>query len=161
MKITLTGKVYQISSVQRLPIDNKTAWEFFSNPKNLASITPDKLNFRIISGANEKIYAGQIIQYKVNPFPIYTSLWVTEISQVEEGSYFIDEQRYGPYDFWHHKHFFKAIPGGTEIRDVVDFKVPFGWLGRNLLKGLIKRELKEIFTYRNNKLTELFGTYTQ
>ena len=89
------------------------------------------------------------------------SLWVTEISQVEEGNYFIDEQRYGPYDFWHHKHFFKAIPGGTEIRDVVDFKVPFGWLGRNLLKGLIKRELKKIFTYRNNKLTELFGTYTQ
>ena len=160
MKITLTGKVYQISSVQRLPIDNKTAWEFFSNPKNLASITPDKLNFRIISGANEKIYAGQIIQYKVNPFPIYTSLWVTEISQVEEGSYFIDEQRYGPYDLWHHKHFFKSIPGGTEIKDVVDFKVPFGWLGRNLLKGLIKRELKEIFTYRNNKLTELFGTHT-
>lgn len=161
MEITLTGKVFQMSSAQQLPIDNKTAWDFFSNPKNLATITPDKLNFRIISGANEKIYAGQIIQYKVNPFPVYSSLWVTEISQVVEGNYFIDEQRYGPYDFWHHKHFFKAIPGGTEIRDVVDFKVPFGWLGRNLLKGLIKRELKEIFTYRNNKLTELFGTYTQ
>jgi len=159
MKVASVGKVYRLSASQKIPIDIKVAWAFFSSPKNLETITPDKLKFKILSGADTEIYPGQIIQYKVSPFPFFTSIWVTEITHVKEDEYFVDEQRYGPYEFWHHKHFFKSIPGGVEIYDIVDFKVPFGWLGRKLTKGFIERELQQIFTYRNNKLTELFGAF--
>jgi len=159
MKFQSLGKVHRITTTQNLPIELKSAWEFFSSPKNLATITPDGLNFKILSGADEKIFPGQIIQYKVNPLPFFSSIWVTEITHVQDQEYFIDEQRYGPYAFWHHKHFFKTIEGGTQIIDVVDFKAPFGWIGRKLSNPLIKRELKKIFTYRNDKLIELFGTH--
>jgi len=159
MNIVSIGKVYRLSTSQKIPINLKEAWSFFSSPKNLQAITPKKLKFTILSGADRAIYPGQVIQYKVSPFLFYTAIWVTEITHVKEEEYFVDEQRYGPYEFWHHKHFFKAIPGGVELQDVVDFKVPFGWLGRKLTKGFIERELQQVFTYRNNKLTELFGAF--
>ena len=152
-------KIYTLHSKQKLPISKQRAWEFLSDPNNLKVITPQYMGFVIKSGADRPMFAGQFIQYIVTPlFGIKTS-WVTEITQVKEGVYFVDEQRYGPYEFWHHKHFFKAIPGGVELQDIVDFKVPFGWLGRKLTKGFIERELQQVFTYRNNKLTELFGAF--
>ena len=79
----------------------------FSNtiPKNLKQITPDYMGFKIVSGLSEKIYAGQIIQYIVTPILGIPTKWVTEITHVKDGNYFVDEQRFGPYDLWHHKHF--------------------------------------------------------
>jgi len=159
MIVESLGKVSRLSASQKIPISLKEAWEFFSSPKNLVKITPSKLNFKILSGAETEIYPGQIIQYKVNPLPFLSSTWVTEITHMKKEEYFVDEQRYGPYEFWHHKHFLKPIDGGVEMKDVVDFKVPFGWFGKKLSHFFIERELQQIFTYRNNKLTELFGVY--
>ena len=157
MEFISKGLVYRVKAVQQLPMTVKEAWDFFSNPRNLAKITPDSLNFRILSGADSSIYAGQIIQYKVSPLPFYTTTWVTEITHVENEKLFVDKQLYGPYAMWHHQHYFKAIPGGVEVSDVVDFKVPLGWFGRILSKGLIKGEILKIFSHRNEALTALFG----
>lgn len=159
MEFETVGKIYRLSSKHTLPIALKKAWDFFSNPKNLATITPDELSFTILSGADSDVHEGQIIQYKVKPFPFYSVTWVTEITYLEKEKYFVDEQRYGPYEFWHHKHFFKSVPNGVEMIDIVDYKVPFGWLGRKLTAGLVKKELSKIFNHRNQKLTELFGEY--
>ena len=81
------------------------AWDFLSDPKNLKVITPDAMGFQILSGADRAMFSGQIIQYTVSPLPGYSTRWVTEITHVNEGSYFVDEQRFGPYALWHHKHF--------------------------------------------------------
>ena len=83
--------------------------------------------------------------------------WVTEITHVKEKEFFVDEQRFGPYKFWHHKHFFKAVDGGVEMEDIVHYKVPFGFLGKLLHPILVKPKLDEIFRYRKQKLTALFG----
>ena len=100
-------KIYQIKTKQKLPISSKEAWQFLSNPNNLAKITPKYMNFKILSGADRPIFAGQIIQYKVTPVLGITLKWVTEITHVKENEYFVDEQRFGPYSLWHHKHFIK------------------------------------------------------
>ena len=159
MKFNTKGIIHRLTAVQQLPITTERAWDFFSSPKNLATITPDKMNFKILSGAETSVFAGQIIQYKVNPLPFFSVTWVTEITQVEHLKFFIDEQRYGPYSFWHHKHFIKPIKGGVEMEDIVDYKVPFGWFGRTLTKRFIQKELRQIFDYRNKKLIELFGEF--
>ena len=139
MKIESIGNISRLSAVQRIPIGIEEAWDFFSNPKNLATITPDKLNFRILSDVGSKIFAGQLIHYAVNPLPLYSTNWLTEITYVEEQRYFVDEQRFGPYELWHHKHFFKSIPGGVEVTDIVDFKIPFKLIGRTIFGRLIKK----------------------
>ncbi|MCE2612369.1 SRPBCC family protein [Flavobacteriaceae bacterium D16] len=151
-------KIYSLHAKQALPISVKEAWEFLSNPANLKVITPEHMGFKIHSGADRPMYAGQIIQYKVSPFPGFTTKWVTEITHVEKGSYFVDEQRFGPYQLWHHKHFIRKIDDGVEMEDLIHYKLPLGWLGQMAHPFLVKKQLKQIFTYREAKLTALFGS---
>ena len=153
-------KIYRLETVQNLPISQKEAWDFLSDPKNLKTITPDYMGFQILSSAAERMYAGQIIQYIVTPVFGIPTKWVTEITHVQEGSYFVDEQRFGPYDLWHHKHFINPIKNGVEMIDIVDYKIPFGFLGRIAHPLLVAPKLKEIFEYRKNALVALFGPYT-
>lgn len=152
-------KLYRLKTVQNLPISAEKAWDFLSDPKNLKTITPDYMGFEILSGAASKMYAGQIIQYIVTPLLNIPVKWVTEITHVDEGKYFVDEQRFGPYALWHHKHFIRPIKNGVEMEDIVDYKIPFGILGQMVHPIIVKPKLKEIFDYRTMKLEELFGTY--
>lgn len=151
-------KLYRLISKQALPISIKEAWDFLSDPKNLKTITPDHMGFHILSGIDRPMFAGQIIQYKVSPFPFYSTKWVTEITHIKEGAYFVDEQRFGPYALWHHKHFLKEINGGVEMEDIIDYKIPFGILGQLAHPIIVKKQLRQIFSYREQKLVELFGT---
>jgi ligand-binding SRPBCC domain-containing protein len=152
-------KLYTLHSVQKLPINKEKAWNFLSDPRNLRTITPDCMGFEILSGGDKPMYAGQIIQYLVTPVAGIKTKWVTEITHVKEGEYFVDEQRFGPYALWHHKHFIKEIPGGVEMEDIIDYKLPFGILGQLAHPLLVKSKLNEIFDYRKQKLVDIFGEY--
>ncbi|WP_250432436.1 SRPBCC family protein [Hanstruepera flava] len=151
-------KIYTLHKKQKLPISVEQTWSFLSNPKNLKVITPDYMGFNILSGADRPMYAGQIIQYIVTPVLGIKTKWVTEITHVIDKHYFVDEQRFGPYALWHHKHFIKEIEGGVEMEDIIDYKLPLGFLGQLVQPILVKPKLEEIFEYRKNKLIELFGT---
>jgi len=152
-------KIYTLHKKQKLPISVDTAWLFLSDPKNLKVITPDYMSFNILSGADRPMYAGQIIQYIVTPILGIKTKWVTEITHKVDKHYFVDEQRFGPYALWHHKHFIKEIEGGVEMEDIIDYKVPFGFIGQLVQPFLVKPKLNEIFEYRKEKLESLFGTY--
>ena len=153
-------KVNKLIYSQKLPIDMNDAWDFLSSPDNLKLITPESMSFEIIDWDKKKAYPGQIIQYTLNPGFGIKMKWVTEITQVKENSYFIDEQRFGPYSFWHHKHFIKKIDNGVLMDDIIHYKIPFGFLGRILNTIYVQNKLKKIFRYRENKLNEIFGNYT-
>ena len=152
--------VYSIKTVQQLPIPLSQAWEFFANPANLQKITPGNMGFTTISKHHgEKMYAGQIIEYKVKPvlgIPLY---WMTEITHVQDQEYFIDEQRYGPYSLWHHQHHFRPIDGGVEMTDIIHYKIPLWILGDIANTLFDKKQLDRIFDYRYKKAEELFGKW--
>lgn len=154
------SKVYAIKTVQRIPITVELAWDFFSKPDNLKNITPSDLGFNIISKHHgEKMYAGQVIEYKVSPvlgIPLY---WMTEITHVEHQKYFVDEQRFGPYALWHHQHHFRAIEGGVEMIDIVHYKLPFFFLGDLANALFVRKQLQKIFTYRFTAVENLFGKW--
>ena len=144
-------KVFTLQSKQNLPISLEEAWEFLSNPKNLKKITPPYMGFKTLSGDDRAMYAGQIIQYIVTPVMGIPMKWVTEITHVQDKKYFVDEQRFGPYSLWHHKHFLKEIQGGVEMEDIVDYKIPMGILGQLVHPFLVAPKLKEIFDFRRQK----------
>ncbi len=153
--------IYSIKTVQQIPVSLGEAWDFFSSPANLQLLTPADMDFRVISRHHgERMYAGQIIEYTVKPvlgIPVY---WMTEITHVEDGRFFVDEQRFGPYRFWHHQHHFHEIPGGVEMTDIVHYKNPL-WLLGDLANGLfVKKRLEQIFDFRFKKVEELFGAWT-
>lgn len=150
-------KIYQLKTTQYLPVSLKNGWDFFSNPVNLARITPEWLNFNIKSDLPGKIHEGMIILYSVSPLLNIPLNWVTEITHVNEPTYFVDEQRFGPYKMWHHEHFFtEAEDGGIIMEDIVSYAVPFGILGRLMHRIYIKSKITNIFNYRKITLEKMF-----
>ena len=71
--------------------------------------------------------------------------------------YFIDEQRFGPYSFWHHQHHFKEIDNGIEMTDIVHYKIPFWFLGDIANSLIVKSQLKKIFDFRKEVTHRTFG----
>jgi ligand-binding SRPBCC domain-containing protein len=142
---------------QKLPISLDQAWDFFSNPANLKEITPAHMGFVVTSKHHgEEMYAGQIIRYIVKPVFGIPLKWCTEITHVVDKKYFIDEQRFGPYAFWHHQHHFTALDDGVLMEDILHYKVPFGFLGDWVSALFVKNEVNKIFEYRKKILTERF-----
>ena len=132
-------------------------WDFFSDPRNLAKITPPELDFTILSALRERVYPGMMIEYRVRPLLGLAVRWVTEITHVEPGSYFVDEQRIGPYRIWHHEHHFKSIEGGRiEVTDRVTYVLPFSPLGDVIHPFIVKPQLAKIFAFREKAVNEIF-----
>jgi ligand-binding SRPBCC domain-containing protein len=155
--------VYTLKRTQCLPISLEHAWQFFSSPANLKEITPPYMGFDITSDKRflVKMYPGQVITYTVKPVLGIPLFWMTEITHVEEGRFFVDEQRVGPYKIWHHQHHFEAVEGGVEMTDLVHYQLPLGPLGDLAQVMFVRRQLNEIFDYRYKKLEDLFGTMPQ
>jgi ligand-binding SRPBCC domain-containing protein len=150
--------LHSFSTLQTIPMTLDEAWKFFSSPANLKEITPEHLGFKITSKFHgEKMYPGQIISYIVKPIMGIPLEWVTEITHVEDKHFFVDEQRFGPYAFWHHQHIFREVDNGVEMKDIVHYKVPFGILGDIANVLFVKRQLKGIFDYRYTLLEKKFG----
>lgn len=153
-------KLYTLYREQKLNIDIETAWEFFSLPENLKTITPPYMGFEITSKhSQEKMFAGMIISYVVKPLMNLPFTWVTEITHVKEKEYFVDEQRFGPYKLWHHLHQFKIVDGKLLMIDLVNYVIPFGVIGRIAHKIFIREKIEEILDYRKNILEEKFNRY--
>lgn len=152
--------MYSLKTVQKIPVSMDKAWDFFSNPANLAAITPSNLGFQIISKHHgSRMYPGQIIEYRVSPLLGIPMYWMTEITHVEEGKYFVDEQRFGPYKLWHHQHHFREIEGGVEMTDIVHYRIPFWIFGRIANRLFVKKELDKIFRHRFKVVEDLFGKW--
>ena len=150
-------KPFVLERTQKLPISIDTAWAFFSNPVNLVNITPPDMDFRITSPSVSETYAGQIMTYTVRPLFRVAVNWTTEITHVEKPYFFVDEQRFGPYRFWHHQHRFREVEGGVEMHDLVHyllFHEQFAWLINRLV---VAPRLRRIFDYRSKALKNIFS----
>jgi len=151
-------KIHRFEVQQNLPIGLDEAWSFFSSPRNLDLITPDDMSFEIVSGADSKAYSGQLITYKIKPLLNIPMNWVTEITQCVDKKYFIDEQRFGPYKFWHHQHHFEATKDGVLMKDILHYALPYGFVGELMGKILLHKKVQNIFDYREQKLNDIFKT---
>ena len=160
MKINIKKQsgIYTLTSEQILPISLEKAWEFFTHPNNLDRITPKEMQFEITNNPPDTTYLGQIITYKIGILPMVKSNWVTEITHFVDRKFFVDEQRFGPYAMWHHEHHFEELPDGTvKMTDIVNYKLPMGWLGNLLASGFVKAKVRGIFESRFHILTDLFS----
>ncbi|MBC8127201.1 MAG: SRPBCC family protein [Gloeobacteraceae cyanobacterium ES-bin-144] len=149
--------LHTLHQEQFLPITAEDAWQFFSSPANLNELTPDDIGFQITSPHSAKLFEGQIITYRIKIAPWIRVKWVTEIKCVEAGRSFIDEQRFGPYKFWHHRHQFEPVHGGVMMTDWVNYALPFGIFGAIAHRAFVRRKLESIFNFRKKALIERFG----
>ena len=149
--------IRKIAAKKQLKTDMETAWSFFSDPKNLAKITPQELGFKITSETPESIYAGLFIEYTVTPLFGIPVTWLTEITHCRkssEQSYFVDEQRTGPYAIWHHEHRFTENEHGVLIEDTIHYKLPLSPLSEIIHPFVIKPKLDQTFQYRDKVIED-------
>jgi len=155
------SKVYSLKTVQIIPVGLEEAWNFFSNRENLAVITPKQLGFSMVSHHHNTMYAGQLIEYTIKPLFGISLYWMTEITHVQYKEYFTDEQRFGPYAFWHHQHHFKQIHNAVEMTDIVHYKIPFWFIGDLANTFIVRKKLRQIFEYRYKVIEEKYGVYEE
>ena len=148
--------LHRLCRKQVVPATLDEVWAYFATPHNLNEMTPPDMHFQSIHGGDEKMFQGQLIEYRVSFMPLIKSRWLTEIAQVQEKAYFVDEQRIGPYRFWYHEHRFEEVEAGTQITDQVTYELPFGILGDIVHTLWVKHKLNAIFKYRQKKINELF-----
>lgn len=151
-------KIHQIHEEIELTASMDEAWNFISSPANLKEITPDYMGFEITSPRlPDKIYPGLMISYLVRPVLGIKMVWLTEITQVREPYYFVDEQRAGPYALWHHEHSLRPTEKGVLMTDQVTFRLPGGPLGTVAHQIFVQKQLKGIFRYRDLVLKQKFS----
>jgi len=152
-------KTYRLEFTQKIPVDLNTAWDFFSSPLNLSEITPEDMTFDVTSPIHKgtKMYPGMIITYKVSPLLGIKLNWMTEITHVKDNEYFIDEQRFGPFAFWHHNHHFAAVDGGVLMHDILHYAIGWGPIGLIANAIIVNKKINGIFNFRYKKVEELFG----
>ncbi len=149
-------KTYELKREQFLPIPIHEAWAFFSDPRNLSKITPASLDFRIISTVPQVVHEGLTIEYRVRPLFGIPMTWVSLIKEIQAPYQFVDEQIQGPYAFWHHRHTFQEVQGGVIAADYVRYRLPAGILSDWLNAMIVAKQLKQIFDYRQEVLTQYF-----
>ncbi len=147
----------QLEFTQKLAVSQQQAWDFFSSPQNLNAITPPEMKFKILSSVPERMYEGLLIHYRISPFTGIAFQWLTEITHIQHGTYFVDEQRMGPYRLWHHEHHFKPLYDGVEMTDLLSYDIGKGIIGSIAGAVFVHQQVKRIFQYRRSKLATLFG----
>lgn len=154
-------KTHQLNFEQKIPMSLSKSWDFFSSPLNLSKITPPSMKFVVTSDytENTKMYEGMIISYHVSPLLGIKMNWMTEITTVKKHQYFIDEQKFGPFKYWHHEHHFEEINGGVLMKDRLTYAMPFGFLGSIAHAVIVAKQTREIFEFREKAVEELFGKY--
>lgn len=151
---------YQLIQTQKIPASLHEVWDFISSPANLKEITPPHMGFVVTSEQNnEKMYEGMIITYIVKPILGISMQWMTEITHVKDKTYFVDEQRMGPYKLWHHQHILEEIKGGVLMKDIVTYIPPFGFIGVIANFLFIKKQLNQIFEYRRAAIFSKYGEW--
>ena len=149
--------IQHLQFTQIFPATLSNTWQFFADPRNLARISPPALDFQIQNHLPEHIYAGLMIEFSVRPFG-FAMRWLTEITQVAEGRYFIDEQRVGPFSLWHHEHHFRDLgEGRVEMRDLVTYIPLFGPLGGLIDPFYTRPRVRRIFAHRASAIAKIFS----
>jgi ligand-binding SRPBCC domain-containing protein len=143
----MSSKIYVMRQEQWIPRPIEEVFAFFSDAHNLEAITPPWLKFRILQASSERMQEGTEIRYRLSlqGIPIH---WLTEIRRWEPPFRFVDVQRKGPYELWHHTHTFEAHGDRTLMKDVVRYTMPFGVLGRIVHALKVRRDVEGIFAYR-------------
>lgn len=151
-------KVNYFESSQIVKTDIDTCWRFFSKPSNLKKITPEYMGFNVVKGEVEEMYPGQIIEYRVSPVLGLKQTWLTEITHVKKNSFFVDEQRIGPYKMWHHQHIFTPQNDGTVLmKDIVTYVLPAVPFSGVVNRLFVRRKLNEIFKHRTQVIENTFN----
>ncbi|GGI28143.1 SRPBCC family protein [Pedobacter mendelii] len=102
----------------------------------------------IAGKTNGLIDLGESVTWEAEHFGLKLRL-ATKITKMEKPLNFTDEMKRGPFKFMKHLHRFDKIGDKTEMIDVFEFGMPFGFMGWLVEELLLKIYMKKLLTKRN------------
>jgi ligand-binding SRPBCC domain-containing protein len=146
---------YRLHCELLVPLNIRDTFRAFEEPRNLAKITPPWMRMEMLT-PNPKMAKGLEIDYTIQWLGLRLP-WKTLITEYEPPFMFVDEALLSPYRLWHHRHSFKPSRDGTLVIDDVTYALPFGPLGRIAHAVAVRRQLIQIFKFRQEKMTDILG----
>ena len=133
------------------PIDR--VFHFHDDTRNLLRITPTSIKVTIETMGVPGL--GYEVVLKVRQFGLFTMRWRVRITEYEPPTLMSDEQVSGPFAYWKQTRRLREVDGGTELTDIVEYRAPFGVLGRITNALVIRRQVLEMFTYRQQMTKQI------
>lgn len=152
--VSSSGRTHRLERTLRVARPREEVFAFFADAANLEAITPAFLRFRILTPLPVDMRSGARIEYALSLFGVPLR-WRTRIVEWQPGVRFVDEQESGPYALWRHTHEFEPEGDATRVRDVVDYSLPLGPLGRIAHALLVAPALDRIFDFRRDAIRRL------
>jgi ligand-binding SRPBCC domain-containing protein len=152
-------RIYELHCELLVRRSLKETFAFFEDPANLGRITPSWLSFNIVT-KNVAVSQGAQFDYIIRWLGIPMK-WRSLISKYNPPNEFVDEQLIGPYETWHHRHTFSETTDGVVVGDHLKYSLPLGPLGAIAQAVMVKRQLEEVFRYRQRELSKIFAGQTQ
>jgi len=144
---------YRLTARMTVDLPREEVFEFFADANQLETITPEWLNFEVLTPRPILMRAGLLLDYRIRLHWVPIK-WRTEISAWNPPFRFVDQQLKGPYKRWHHEHTFEEVDGKTIVFDNVHY-IPRG--GSLIHRFMVKPDLEKIFRFRHDRLTEIFA----
>ena len=121
-------------------------FDFHLDIKNLKKITPIDTKVELL---NKQFvpFEGGILQIRTVKNYI-TTTWEVQIEKIEKPNILVDVALKSPFKYWKHSHVFTQKGNISELKDIVEYELPFGKLG-NLFDFFIQKELKNMFEFRH------------
>jgi ligand-binding SRPBCC domain-containing protein len=121
-------------------------FHFHDDTQNLLKITPPNIKVTIETMGRPGL--GYEVTLKIRQFLFFVMRWHVKITEYQPPILMVDEQVRGPFASWKQTRRLQMVNGKTELTDIVEYEAPFGILGRIADALIIRRQVNEMFSYR-------------
>jgi len=139
-----------------LPASPAEAFAFHLDPANLVRISPPWVRVDP-PHITPPLRAGTRMTVRTVLWGVLPQRWEVFIAKASPPHLLVDVATRGPYRAWRHTHSFRAVPGGTEMTDLVEYELPCGWLGRRVDPMIHRPILTAMFRHRHRRTAEILG----
>jgi ligand-binding SRPBCC domain-containing protein len=132
----------------------EAVFDFHLEQKNLELISPPWMKSKLIRESGEG--KGKIIEMQVMQYNIFPSHWLVRIEEFERPFRLTDLVLSGPLKYFKHtRTFSQPCASLTELKDHLEYEVPFGFIGKISDTISIKKMMEQMFEFRHTKTKEI------
>jgi len=123
-------------------------FDFHMNVNNIKKITPKNIKVELLDFDISK-YECKIINIRTTKYFISTH-WKVRIDKTQRPNLLVDVAVQSPFKSWKHQHVFTQKGNVCELKDIIEYEMPFGFLGK-IIAPFVERDIINMFDYRHKK----------
>lgn len=121
---------------------------------DLHKLSTADTNEEAIAGVTSGLISmNETVTWRARHFGVYQTL-TSKITAFDRPRSFVDEMTKGAFRSFKHEHRFQQQNGTTMMRDIFDYKSPFGFLGQLADILFLKQYMTRLLTTRNEMIKE-------